>query len=810
MARTGHSVTILTSTGDVVPNAPIEIRLYSTGSLASIFEQNGTQITQLGATADANGIFRFWAEPDEYFARHGAVDVPVTVSVSPISLIEHNNLSSSHNNVVPRVSALEAGQQSGVLVFQTLGELSAYTPTSEQENGSFKVVNDVANPEFNGYYSWSAGNVYTKDAELNVIQTVDISNTTDGVSGSAVAFYNEMDFESTNAIDTSKSINDVFIPYNGTGGFNSNPGNRVTDFIPLSQGESMAVSGAFLQNPWGVYHYDEDRNWLGVTEYTGSVITGQPNSKYIRMTYDQSTPPMARRNSQIAGDIVPYSRRLKEDLSPHGSAFVKSKNLFDKSVTTKGFFVPVGGTGSLAANPNYEVTDFIPLTQGNNLVVQGGIELGLVFSVYSYDSSHNWISSHQETGNVITGVAGSAYIRVSLLTSDADTAQIESGTTPTSYIKYGDVLNPGYLTDGGTIDSLSEPVYGAQFLRETIKRLRALQMGFSDSLNIAFIGDSWTADPQWYSNLVTTRLKSVYGNAGAGWTGFSWWGTSGPLPDRIHGNIDRAKTQVSIDSNWDVLHIQTDSPDVSSTTSSVVGAQIVVTTTDEADAAYLFADSNGAEVRYRFNSGAWTNLTLNSGSNYPLSGVPSGAYTLTIEVVSGSPILHGVDMFMTGANGVVGHKLGAAGSKLSQWAPLSNDSKWRDNLSELAPSMVVVMLGTNDDIANGSISGFSSDMSALVANIKLSVPDADILLVMPPQNVGANSKVNARGYADVSLEIAKLESVGFISLQPFYGLDYDDYKSGSTRDWFDPDGFHPNYSGGSVVNANAILDIIGH
>ena len=123
MARTGHSVTILTSTGDVVPNAPIEIRLYSTGGLANIFEQNGTQITQIGATADANGIFRFWAEPDEYLARHGGVDVPVTVGVSPISLIEHNNLSSSHNNVVPRVSALEAGQQSGVLVFQTLGEL---------------------------------------------------------------------------------------------------------------------------------------------------------------------------------------------------------------------------------------------------------------------------------------------------------------------------------------------------------------------------------------------------------------------------------------------------------------------------------------------------------------------------------------------------------------------------------------------------------------------------------------------------------------------------------------------------------------
>lgn len=82
MARTGHSVTILTATGDVVPNAPIEIRLYSTGLLANIYEQDGAPITQTGATADENGIFRFWADPDEYFARHNGVDVPVTVGLS--------------------------------------------------------------------------------------------------------------------------------------------------------------------------------------------------------------------------------------------------------------------------------------------------------------------------------------------------------------------------------------------------------------------------------------------------------------------------------------------------------------------------------------------------------------------------------------------------------------------------------------------------------------------------------------------------------------------------------------------------------
>lgn len=84
------------------------------------------------------------------------------------------------------VEQLRLGQQSGVMVYQTKALLDAYTPTTEQELGSFKVTND-STMESNGYYSWN-GSAFVKDTGL-VTGTIDVNNTTDAVSGNAVSTY---------------------------------------------------------------------------------------------------------------------------------------------------------------------------------------------------------------------------------------------------------------------------------------------------------------------------------------------------------------------------------------------------------------------------------------------------------------------------------------------------------------------------------------------------------------------------------------------------------------------------------------------
>lgn len=105
------------------------------------------------------------------------------------------------------LSAAEAAASvnmiNGVLVFQTFAILDAYTPTTSQEGGSFKVVNDPT-PSNNGYYAWVSGTTYIKDADA-VVGVIEEGNTFDAVSGSAVYDFNlseRFNFKSDSVINT--------------------------------------------------------------------------------------------------------------------------------------------------------------------------------------------------------------------------------------------------------------------------------------------------------------------------------------------------------------------------------------------------------------------------------------------------------------------------------------------------------------------------------------------------------------------------------------------------------------------------------
>ncbi len=75
----------------------------------------------------------------------------------------------------------------GVVVFPTYAALDAYTPLTTEQKGSFKVTNDPDTTKI-GYYSWVSGTTYTKDASF-VIGDIDVFNTTEPVTGKAVADY---------------------------------------------------------------------------------------------------------------------------------------------------------------------------------------------------------------------------------------------------------------------------------------------------------------------------------------------------------------------------------------------------------------------------------------------------------------------------------------------------------------------------------------------------------------------------------------------------------------------------------------------
>ena len=352
---------------------------------------------------------------------------------------------------------------------------------------------------------------------------------------------------------------------------------------------------------------------------------------------------------------------------------------------------------------------------------------------------------------------------------------------------------------------LREPIAGEWFLRETRQRLRLLALGEAGRLTIAAIGDSWTHNAARWSGTLATAITAAYGDAGPGWTGLAWGGGTAGL---VNGNARPSVVGYTPSlTNWTVTYGSAVSADVCAITSSTAGAGQTITGPASCSAVILhFAGGDGA-IQYRWNGGSWTSLSL-SGSGYQtatLAGLPSIAWTLELQVVSGTCTMFGLDV-QKNVNGVRFHKLGATGSRAQQWAAVAA-ADWQSGISALAPNLAIIMHGTNDQGASRTASAYRADVQTLIDRLRTAVPAADILLVAPCEN-GRGLSILMSDYAVQLRELAASNSCAFLDLQPFFGLAPADYAAGSARPWFNADTIHPDPASGGRAIMDAIYRLL--
>lgn len=354
---------------------------------------------------------------------------------------------------------------------------------------------------------------------------------------------------------------------------------------------------------------------------------------------------------------------------------------------------------------------------------------------------------------------------------------------------------------------LREPIAGEWFLRETRQRLRLRARGETVQLVIAMIGDSWTHNAARYSGGMATMLQAAYGDAGAGWTGLAWGSGGGGLPN---GNAQTSIVGYTPDAtNWTVAYTSALSPDIGSITSSTAGAKQTITGPASCSAVVLYYLGTADNVlRYRWNGGSWTTPTLSNTATLQtlaLSSVPAGAWTLELEVVSGTCTWYGLDV-QKSADGVRVHKLGATGSQAAQWAAVGA-SGWQAGITALTPNLVMILHGTNDQGASRAPSLYRADIQTLITRVRAAVPSADILLIAPCENQRTNSVAMA-DYAIQLRELAAINSTAFLDLQPFFGLQPADYAAGSSRPWFNVDTIHPEPASGGRAIQDALMRLL--
>ena len=354
----------------------------------------------------------------------------------------------------------------------------------------------------------------------------------------------------------------------------------------------------------------------------------------------------------------------------------------------------------------------------------------------------------------------------------------------------------------------TEPTWGLYYLRETRQRLRKLLLAEATQFRMAMIGDSWTHLASRYSGNTAATLQTTYGYGAAGWCGFGFFGGSA-TGTNINGNIRGSQATVTIAGTWTSVYASGSAygPDICQSTTTTTTDKVTVTGPALTTGVDLFSVGTTGSLRYRWDGGSWTTLDM-AGSGLvitALTGVPATAFTLELEHVSGTVTLCGVNLKGT-ANGVIVHKLGASGSRTSQWAGAAA-SQWQTAITSLAPDLVTILHGTNDQDSY-SAATFRGYLETIIDRIRIARPTADILLVAPCENIRPGNVIPMADYQEQTYQVAAGKKCGFLNLQSYFGETPAEYGSASARPWFNADNIHPEPTAGGRTIVDALVRVI--
>ena len=519
---------------------------------------------------------------------------------------------------------------------------------------------------------------------------------------------------------------------------------------------------------------------------------------------------------RIPGDIV-NADELDIDFVSHG-LMALGKNLFNKNTVQSGY---INESGSIISpDSRYVYSDYIPLEHNTSYALL----VGARFITY-YNADKAFIRADSSSSQSLTSFvtdSSIAFARVTFGSDRYEGAQVEKGTSPTTFEEYA-FYYMSQMSDGTPVkvrgaETTAEAVpdvFGIERLRETHMRMTKMSFGDAVRLTAAMMGDSYTRLSQRYVLKVAQILWRCFNGASAATTvppiGYGW---------RSFGfdsqkNSDIIGTNLTI-TGFTCAYNTGHGPDISSVTASASGATISYSQNFALGFdSFLFAEGGSGVIQYQ-STGMSSPLTIDL-STYPagmqiipLTLPATGSGTMTYTVVTPPVTLYGANILNQTASGVIVHKMGGSGSHTNHWVN-AMDQRWLDAFGSLGADLVTIMLGTNDQGAQISATTFRNNILTMIDRVRSVRPTADILLICPAENNrdGGNS-IPVSTYAEVMYKIARDDrDVAFLNLQASFGQKHEDYAAGSSRPWMVADGLHPDPATGGYAIAGAIARAIG-
>ncbi|MCR6794679.1 hypothetical protein [Bacillus paranthracis] len=237
-----------------------------------------------------------------------------------------------------------------------------------------------------------------------------------------------------------------------------------SDFIPILPGTAYKISGTSEQGAF----YDSNRVYVSGFTNASNVSTSPSNAYFIRITVLNSQLNSAQLEKGtkvteyepfiISLDTNAIANPIPEEKLALNKNIVRgtpSKNLFDKSTVTRGKYV-VNNSGNLADSPNgtHNASDFIPIIPSTNYKISGTTEQGAF-----YDVNKNFVSGFTNASSVSISPANAYFIRMTVITFQLDSAQLERGNKVTEYEPFGAKIQPENLGfDVGIVERVVKAV----------------------------------------------------------------------------------------------------------------------------------------------------------------------------------------------------------------------------------------------------------------------------------------------------------------------------------------------------------------
>lgn len=372
----------------------------------------------------------------------------------------------------------------------------------------------------------------------------------------------------------------------------------------------------------------------------------------------------------------------------------------------------------------------------------------------------------------------------------------------------------------GTGQPLSEMI-GEHTLSETRRKLADVVSGLDTvRYRIAINGDSWTDNNRdYYLKFLVPLIEGEFGFAGEGY--FDFYRGSAHRPRDPDTGVIAGLTRTGFASTLGSASVGITGPAITQISASSVAASVTLTlnAVGTPDTIRLFARrSADGEIRYRYGAGAWTTISLVGSGNAIVTLDTPTDNTLTIERVTGTTTICGLDLYDSAATGVILDKLGAGGSRTSWWL-LADEADWTEQIAALAPDCWVSFFGTND-MFSISADVFRSEQQQLIDRVKSVLPAADVLCVTPPDNIlyafprSASQAQNAAAHR----ALAVANRWAHLDLQYAFGATVDDYTdkpststpAGQARGYIlDSNPNHPSTTGAALIARVFTQKILG-